>query len=102
MCGPYYDEDDDGNRYVRIQVSNKEVLKKSPVGTKVNYSVEGEVVEVEAHRMVPDYSVDRPEGHKGEWKRPKKEVPGSVRIRLPGGDKGIQFLNDRLMDEEAD
>lgn len=104
MCcydGPY-DEDENGDRFMRLQVSDKSILAKSPVSTRVKFQVSGEVVEVEAPRMVPDYSKERPANAKGDWKRPKKERPGMVKLKLDKGDPDIELLNAKLMDEEAD
>lgn len=100
MCGPYSDEDDDGNRFMRLQVSDKKILSKSPVGTRATFQVSGEIVEVEAPRMVPDWSKDPPRDHKGPWKRPKKEMPGTVKLKLDKGDPDIELLNQHLRSEE--
>lgn len=102
MCGSIYeDEDENGDRFMRLQVSDKKILSKSPVTTRVKFQVEGEVVEVEAPKMIPDYSKDRPANHKGDWKRPMKERPGYVKLKLDKGDPDIELLNKQLMDEEG-
>ena len=103
MCCYSDGPDEDGNSYMRLQVADRKILKQSPVGTRAKFQVAGEVVEVEAPRMVPDYSVDRPAGKAGEkWKRPKKELPGTVKLKLDKGDPDIEIINGMLMDEEAD
>lgn len=104
MCGDYYSDgpDDNGDRFMRLQVSDKAILAKSPVGTRAKFQVAGEIVEVEAPRMVPDYSTDRPQNAKSDWKRPKKEMPGLVKLKLDKGDPDIELLNSQLMDEEND
>lgn len=102
MCGytEPYDEDENGDRFMRLQVSDKKILAKSPVSTRVKFQVAGEVVEVEAPRQVPDYSKDRPVGAKSDWKRPTKERPGMIKLKLDKGDPDIELLNKQLMDEE--
>lgn len=105
MCGDYIDgPDEDGNSYMRLQVSDKEILRKSPVGTRAKFQVTGEVVEVEAPKMVTDYDApwDYDKARKSGAKRPKKERPGVVRLKLDKGDPQIDLINSKLMDEEAD
>lgn len=103
MCGyaEPYDEDENGDRFMRLQVSDKKILANSPVGTRAKFQVAGEVVEVEAPKMVPDYSKDRPQNAKSDWKRPKKERPGLIKLKLDKGDPDIELLNKQLMDEEG-
>src|SRR3990172_1101881 len=100
MCEPYYDEEENGDRFMRLQVSDKKILSKSPVGTKAKFQVAGEIVEVEAPRMVRDYSTDW--DRKKNSKPPMKERPGQVRLKLYKGDPDIELINSKLMDEEAD
>ena len=104
MCGDYYSDgpDDNGDRHMRLEVSDKTLLKKISVGTRSKFQVSGEIVEVEAPRMVPDYSKDRPMKAPLNWKRPQKELPGRVKLKLDKGDPDIELLNSHLMDEEAD
>lgn len=105
MCGDYYSDgpDDNGDRFMRLEVSDKKLLKQISVGTRSKFQVSGEIVEVEGPRMVPDYSVDAPNTSKGgpsNWKRPKKELPGKVKLKLDKGDPDIELLNAQLMDED--
>ena len=104
MCGDYYSDgpDDNGDRFMRLEVSDKAMLKKISVGTRSKFQVSGEITEVEGPRMVPDYSIDRPAGAKSSWVRPKKELPGKVKLKLDKGDPDIELLNAQLMDEEND
>jgi hypothetical protein len=104
MCGDYYSDgpDDNGDRFMRLEVADKTLLKKISVGTKSKFQVSGEIVEVEAPRKVPDYSIDRPSKGPSNWKRPTKELPGRVKLKLDKGDPDIELLNAQLMDEEAD
>lgn len=103
MCydGPY-DEDENGDRFMRLQVSDKKILQQAPVGTRTKFQVAGEIVEVEAPRQVPDYSKERPSNAPSGWKRPTKERPGMIKLKLDKGDPDIELLNAKLMDEEAD
>lgn len=104
MCGDYYSDgpDDNGDRFMRLEVSDKKILKQISVGTRTKFQVSGEIAEVEGPRMVSDYSVDRPSGAKSNWVRPKKELPGRVKLKLDKGDPDIELLNSQLMDEELD
>jgi hypothetical protein len=106
MCYDYADgPDDNGDRHMRLEVSDKAILKKISVGTRSKFQISGEIVEVEAPRMVPDYSVDPPRTNgkrPSNWTRPKKELPGRVKLRLDKGDPDIELLNAHLMDEESD
>lgn len=105
MCGDYYDgPDDNGDRFMRLQVSDKDILAKSPVGTRAKFQVAGEIVEVEAPKMVTDYDApwDHEKARKTNAKRPMKERPGLVKLKLDKGDPDIELLNSKLMDEEAD
>ena len=98
MCYPY-DEDDEGNQYMRLSVKDKKILRQSPVGTKVKFQVAGEVTEVEAPKMVRDYDID---WDRKKGKRPMKERPGSVKLKLDKGDPDIAIIDQMLTDEEAD
>lgn len=99
-----YDEDENGDRFMRLQVSDKTILAKAPVGTRAEFKVAGEIVEVEAPRQVPDYSKDPPYDKNGRrplnWKRPTKERPGMVKLKLDKGDPDIDIINRKLMSEE--
>lgn len=105
MCGDYIDgPDENGDRFMRLQVSDKKILSKVSVGTQTKFQVAGEVVEVEAPRMVTDYDApwDYDKARKTGAKRPMKERPGTIRLKLDKGDPDIELLNSRLMDEESD
>ena len=100
MCC-YEDEDENGNRFMRLQVSDKKVLSKAPVGTRITMNVTGEVVEVEAPKMVRDYSMPYESIPKGK-KRPMKERPGVIRLKLGKTAPGISFVDKMLASEDAD
>lgn len=97
-CGDYYDEDAEGNRYMRLQVSDKEMLSKAPVGTRAEFKVAGEIVEVEAPRKVRDYSIDH---DRKKGKPPLKEVPGHIKLKLDKPDPDVEIINRMLMAEES-
>jgi hypothetical protein len=96
MCGDYYDEDVDGNRFMRLQVMDKEMLSKAPVGTRAEFKVAGEIVEVEAPRKVRDYSIDRKLGSKPATKM----APGHIKLKLDKPDPDIEIINKMLMAED--
>lgn len=98
MCGDYYDEDIEGNRYMRLQVADKAMLSKAPVGTRAEFKVAGEIVEVEAPRKVRDYSKDY-DRKKGE-KEPTKMLPGHIKLKLDKPDPDIEIINQMLMAED--
>jgi hypothetical protein len=99
MCGDYYDEDIEGNRFMRLQVSDKEMLSKAPVGTRAEFRVAGEIVEVEAPRKVRNYDIDW--DRKKGFKAPTKEMPGHIKLKLDKPDPDLQIINEMLMAEET-
>jgi predicted HicB family RNase H-like nuclease len=95
-CEPYYDEDGEGVRSMRLEVKDKKTLAGIQVGTDMSFKVAGQVTEVTAPRMVRDYSTD----WNGKGKRPMKEEPGKVMLRLDKGDPEIAALNSMLMEDD--
>lgn len=98
MCYPYDDEDDEGNKFMSIAVNDGEILKKSPVGTRVKFQVSGIVDSVTAPKKVRDYSVDWDQ--KKNSKPPMKMRPGHVKLKLDKSDPDIELLNMQLRDGE--
>lgn len=96
----YYD---DYNSTIRMDVTDKPLLKKLTVGQKARFDISGEVVEIEAPRMVEDYDAPYTDAdRKAKKKRPQKEMPGKVCLKLDKKSPDIELLdiNAMLMDEE--
>jgi hypothetical protein len=100
-CGDYIGDDEDGRARMRVAVSDKALIAKISVGQQATFKIKGEVQSVTAPKMVTDY--DKPYDYKKGTKRPMKEKPGEVTLRLDKGDPDIELLrtNAALMSEEG-